>query len=91
MPALVMLDNSELRNAHDRAAPLGDDRFLNAALPVVTDLTLECVDLHLQRHHLDALAVGGARAFVKVRTESGDLSLLVGEGALGLPQPFGPD
>jgi len=91
MPALEMPDSSELRNAHDCAAPLGANPLLSAALPTASDLILECVNLHLQRHDLDAPAVGGARAFVKVRTESGDLSLLVGEGALGLPQPFGPD
>ena len=54
---------------------------------MVSDLTLEDVDLHLQRHYLDALAVGDPRAFVQVGTEFGDLGLLVGEGALGLPQP----
>jgi hypothetical protein len=91
MRALQMPDYSEVRNAHDCAAPLGANPFPNAALLVVTDLTLECVDLHLQRHDLDALAVGGARAFVKLRTESGDLGLFVGKGALGLPQPFGLD
>jgi len=91
MPTLEMPYNSELRNAHDCAAPLGAVPFQSAALPMVSDLIVECVDLHLQRHDLDALAVGGARAFVKLRTESGDLGLFVGKGALGLPQPFGLD